>query len=125
MGCCFALFALVVADCLDDPPVPILLPAFVDHFVEHVIQVVDGVHHFANVGRLEVVYFGVAESMHLGFVRVELQLVDVVGRVKRVGTPGPAVRRGTALVPVHQAPPFEKHHRDVDAALAGGFDARS
>jgi hypothetical protein len=85
---------LVLLDGPDHPPVPLLFAAFVEDLVEDVVQVVDGIHHFANVGRLELVRLRVPQGVDppaQGVRPFDFEAVDVVGGIERVRPPGPAV----------------------------------
>ena len=59
----FGFGSLMLVDGLDHPPVPVLLAAFVDDFVEDVVQVIHRVDHLADVGGLERVHLRVAQGV--------------------------------------------------------------
>ena len=115
------LAPLVLAKRFHDPPIPFLLATLVDHFVQHVVEIVDRVDHFADVGGLDLIRRRIGQAMYL-FRRINS--IDVVVRVEGMGAPGPLVQSASPAIAVHHPPAFEQHHGHVDATAGCGGDSR-
>jgi hypothetical protein len=89
----------------------------VGDFVEHVVQIVDGIDYFSDVGFLQPGDRGHGEAVHLPAltipVRIAVDAVDVVRPMVRVEWPR------IAVAVVVDAPALEEHDADVDPLLAG------
>src|SRR6478609_5444706 len=95
---------LVVVNRLDDPPIPLFLPAFIDHFVEDIVEIVHRVDDFTNVGGLQCINFALSHRMNLQIesisIGVAVDAIDVVAWMKRMVAPGPGFGRSAPAVAV-------------------------
>src|SRR5262245_12314231 len=104
---------LVVANRLQHPPVPLLVPTLVDHLVQDIVQVVHRIYHLPDVGGLNLVDCRLSHGVHLEIatvaVGVAIDAADVVFQMKRMCAPSPPLWRGSPAIAVKEAPPFKEH----------------
>ena len=115
-GVLLGLGLLVVVHRANDELIPIFIAAFVDDFIEHVVQVVDRVYDFAEIGGLIAAHLGVVNVHHRVPVFIAIKLLNVVVHIVIVAAED--IVLVVAAVRPLAGERLEQHDRCIDAPVA-------